>query len=86
MGRAGKWDTCHENDGNLENLVVPMNHVSCEHVIPPNRHFPDAPSERWECYQGTSKDGPVGDLLSMESDVSWFRRGLVGVGSAFLAS
>jgi hypothetical protein len=35
---------------------------------------------------GTSKNGPVSDLLAMDAGVSWFRRGLVGAVSAFLAS
>jgi hypothetical protein len=34
--------------------------------------------------QETSKNGPVRDLLSMEADVSWFRRGLVSANSGFL--
>jgi hypothetical protein len=35
---------------------------------------------------GTSKNGPVSDLLSMEPEVSWFRRGFVGAISTFFAS
>jgi len=38
------------------------------------------------CFKGTSKNGPVSDLLAMDAGVSWFRRGLVGAVSAFLAS
>ena len=33
---------------------------------------------------GTSKNGPVIDLLSMAPDVSWVRRGLVSAISGFL--
>ena len=34
--------------------------------------------------KGTSKNGPVIDLLSMAPDVSWVRRGLVSAISGFL--
>ena len=35
-------------------------------------------------HKGTSKNGPVIDLLSMAPDVSWVRRGLVSAISGFL--
>jgi len=34
--------------------------------------------------EGTSKNRPVSDLLSMAPDVSWVRRGLVSAISGFL--
>jgi hypothetical protein len=37
-----------------------------------------------ESLLGTSKNGPVIDLLSMAPDVSWVRRGLVSAISGFL--
>jgi hypothetical protein len=40
-------------------------------------------SERQESIEGTSKNGPVIDLLSMAPDVSWVRRGLVNAISGF---
>ena len=38
----------------------------------------------WRRVEGTSKNGPVIDLLSMAPDVSWVRRGLVSAISGFL--
>ena len=39
-----------------------------------------------EMNKGTSKNAPVNDVLAMDADVLWFRRGFVGAGRAFRAS
>ena len=44
----------------------------------------DKNAERTDKSKGTSKNGPVIDLLSMAPDVSWVRRGLVSAISGFL--
>jgi hypothetical protein len=38
-----------------------------------------------EYLMGTSKNGSASEALAMAPDVSWFRRGLVGAISGFLA-
>jgi hypothetical protein len=59
--------------------------LRCEGQVPLREDQAFVQYEQAEDYvEGTSKNGPVIDLLSMAPDVSWVRRGLVSAISGFL--